>query len=438
MLATLANHLCTEYEVYILLTVRDRHEYEIDPRVIKVYCDDLEDIPNRSYHISLHYKRINPDIVLLEDHWRIYFYRDILTLKMYGACVIACEHNQYFFPHKLQLYYVNYHRAIMKLANAMVVLSDWDHHIWKSQGYSNVRVIHNPNTFQRTNSKNSLLEDKNILFIGRFAHRQKQPEEALRIFSGLADEFPDWNLLVAGAGAELSSLQSLSRELGIEQRVKFLGYVADVESLYQKTSIHLMTSFVEGMPMTIIEAKSHGVPSVMYHIPNVTLVRNEIDGFVIPRRDRNEMKEKLQVLMNDIELRKKMGRAALESSNQFDIQNIIPKWKKLFQDILANQIVDFEMVKEAQDSILAEVVEIIDRMKIEAYEAIGTIEKLKLIVYSQCRIVKVYFILHFPFVSRILRPFYKLFAFSIKFILKLLLQGPLGAYTFTRNRLRGK
>ena len=129
-----------------------------------------------------------------------------------------------------------------------------------------------------------------------------------------------------------------------------------------------MTSLSEGLPMAVIEAKSHGIPSVMYHIPHVTLVRNEIDGFVIPRRDRDEMKEKLQVLMKDIELRKKMGRAALESSNQFDIQNIVPKWKKLFQDIVDDKIAAFEIVKEAQNSILAEVVEIIDGVGIEAYK----------------------------------------------------------------------
>ena len=52
--------------------------------------------------------------------------------------------------------------------------------------------------------------------------------------------------------------------------------------------------------------------------------------------------------------------------------------------------------------------------------------------------IKAYFIFHFLFASRMLRPFYKLFAFSIKLILKLLLYGPLGAYTFTRDRLRGE
>ena len=61
-----------------------------------------------------------------------------------------------------------------------------------------------------------------------------------------------------------------------------------------------------------------------------------------------------------------------------------------------------------------------------------------MLFYRKFSSIKSSFTLHFPFASRMLRPFYKLFAFSIKFILKLLLQGPLGAYTFTRNRLRGK
>ena len=63
---------------------------------------------------------------------------------------------------------------------------------------------------------------------------------------------------------------------------------------------------------------------------------------------------------------------------------------------------------------------------------------MKFLSYATLNSIKAFLILHFPFASRMLRPFYKLFAFSIKFILKLLLQGPLGAYAFTRNRLRGK
>ncbi len=60
-----------------------------------------------------------------------------------------------------------------------------------------------------------------------------------------------------------------------------------------------------------------------------------------------------------------------------------------------------------------------------------------ILFYRKFYRVKSSFSLYFPSASRILRPFYKLFAFSIQFILKFLLQWPMSAYAFTRNRLRG-
>ena len=189
--------------IYFLTDKGSQHEYEVDPRVTKIYCDDLKDIPDRSYHISLQYKKINPDIVILEDHSSIYFYHDILTLKMCGAYIIGCEHGEYFISHTVpKPSCTTYHRAIMQ--NYPM---PWWYSFRLESSYLEVarlfqRSSHSrtPILFRKPTAKDSSsLEDKNILFIGRLT-REKQPAEALRVFSVLADVFSDWNLLMPGTG----------------------------------------------------------------------------------------------------------------------------------------------------------------------------------------------------------------------------------------------
>ena len=97
-----------------------------------------------------------------------------------------------------------------------------------------------------------------ILGVAASLTRVKQIDLALRVLAGLRATRPDVRLLVAGEGPELAHLRTLSRELGIDPHVEFLGFVQDMAEFYAKVDAVMLTSLREDCPMAMLEALAAG------------------------------------------------------------------------------------------------------------------------------------------------------------------------------------
>lgn len=88
--------------------------------------------------------------------------------------------------------------------------------------------------------------------------------------------------------------------------------------------------------MAIVEVESAGLPVVSFDAPcgPKDIIRDGEDGFLVKNGDIEDFGKKLLSLMQDEELRKKMGEKALENSKRFTQENIIPQWISLFETIL--------------------------------------------------------------------------------------------------------
>lgn len=102
---------------------------------------------------------------------------------------------------------------------------------------------------------------KTVLFAGRL-EPEKNAAGAIRVFAEVAREFPGAGLIVAGEGSELGMLESLARDLGLAQKVIFVGYRTDALSLYKAVDCLLVTSLHESWGAAIIEALAAGCPVV--------------------------------------------------------------------------------------------------------------------------------------------------------------------------------
>lgn len=101
-----------------------------------------------------------------------------------------------------------------------------------------------------------------IMLIGRM-ELQKNQVLALRALAALPETVLRRCVLIfAGAGRDEPLLRGLARALAIEERVRFLGYRTDIQKLLGAADLVLMTSWFEGMPLTLIEAMIAGVPIV--------------------------------------------------------------------------------------------------------------------------------------------------------------------------------
>lgn len=93
-----------------------------------------------------------------------------------------------------------------------------------------------------------------------------------------------------------------------------------------------MTSLYEGFPNVLTEAMSSEIPSIAFNCGGgpEDLIDNEKTGFLIPMRSNELFAEKIIQLIEDEDLRKKMGDAAKNKSKNYNLHNIMAKWNELF------------------------------------------------------------------------------------------------------------
>lgn len=101
---------------------------------------------------------------------------------------------------------------------------------------------------------------RRVILIAQRLQREKNTDVALRIFAGGAPD--DWALEIVGRGPELPALRSLAHELGVGDRVSFLGFRDDVPELMRTSSVLLAPCEVEGLGLSVLEAMSHALPVV--------------------------------------------------------------------------------------------------------------------------------------------------------------------------------
>ena len=151
-----------------------------------------------------------------------------------------------------------------------------------------------------------------LLYLGRIK-RYKGIDLLVRAVAILAGHAIDIRFLIAGAGSWRPHLERLVRELGVEDRVSFLGYVDDAHKteLMRTSWIHGLTSPKEGWGITNLEAGACGTPSVTSDSPGLSeSVLDGETGLVVPHGDVDALTRAIGRLVTDHALRRRLGRGA--------------------------------------------------------------------------------------------------------------------------------
>lgn len=128
--------------------------------------------------------------------------------------------------------------------------------------------------------------------------------------------------------------------MGIDtSRCQLYGPTVDVLKEYNASSVFVLPSRYEGFGLVLIEAMACGIPVVSFNCENGprSIISDGIDGFLIPPFDVDAFAEKMILLMNDDNLRKKMGENAQKSTSRYDIERVGHQWKLLFEELMADR-----------------------------------------------------------------------------------------------------
>jgi glycosyltransferase involved in cell wall biosynthesis len=137
---------------------------------------------------------------------------------------------------------------------------------------------------------------------------QKGQENLIRMARTLKDQQVDFTLFIAGAGERKGALKRLIKELDLKNDVILLGFVKDIDSFMQAIDIFLLSSKWEGFGYVLVEAMIQSKPIVAFDITsNPEIVDSGQTGFLVKNADLMDFAEKTKLLINDKELRHKMG-----------------------------------------------------------------------------------------------------------------------------------
>ncbi|MFF0502323.1 glycosyltransferase family 4 protein [Streptomyces fimicarius] len=179
-----------------------------------------------------------------------------------------------------------------------------------------------------------------VVAAGRL-HRVKRYDLLVRAFAQVSAARPDWRLRIYGGGDatgnEEASLRALIDELGLHSQVFLMGSVNPMEAEWPKGSIAAVTSERESFGMTIVEAMRAGLPVVATDCPHgpAEIIEDGVDGRLVPVGDPDATAGALLQLIEDDELRHRMGAAALASSARFDPARIAERHESLYTELLA-------------------------------------------------------------------------------------------------------
>ena len=176
-----------------------------------------------------------------------------------------------------------------------------------------------------------------VTMVGRLT-AIKNHELALRAFARLPQGSPQFLLVLVGGGEEEGRLRELVAQLGLAERVRFLGWRSDLEAVYYGSDIVALTSDNEGTPVCLIEALACGRAVVATNVGGVADVLEEgRHGLLVPPRDEAALARALLTLA-DGSARERFGMAGRTSMRErYGVQRLVRDVERLYDELLAQR-----------------------------------------------------------------------------------------------------
>lgn len=146
----------------------------------------------------------------------------------------------------------------------------------------------------------------------------------------------DWALMVLGEGSQRPVLCQLAARLGIDQRVLLPGPIDPPYPRLKQADIFALPSRHEGFGLAVVEAMACGLPVVASDCrpgPG-EIITSEVDGLLVPPGDLVALRQALERLMADGNLRQRLAAEALRSTYRFDLPGIMTAWDQLLAEVM--------------------------------------------------------------------------------------------------------
>jgi glycosyltransferase involved in cell wall biosynthesis len=155
----------------------------------------------------------------------------------------------------------------------------------------------------------------------------------IRAFRKVVESRPETVLLICGRGSLENEIRAQVTACGLKEHVKFLGVRRDIPDVMNAADGFVLSSYLEGLPMVLLQACSVGMPIVATDIGgNAEVVIDEWNGFVVPVRNDRALADAMERVVNLPEsARARMAERGREHAREkFEIERILDRWEALY------------------------------------------------------------------------------------------------------------
>lgn len=360
----LSNYLIESYQVYILSFTQRTNDilYQLKKDIHLIYMPDKEFLSTKNINFLREFlDKENFDWIIYQDCYspiHNLLFQTSIDLK---NKLIVCEHNspccqliayKYYwkslplknfknilrkciYPYKIfkirkQTSYR--HQLLLENCNTYILLSSgFKKQIHYLNGYqfdSKIKVFPNPITLFKKKER-SIQKKNQIIFVGRLV-ADKGIYTLMDIWTEFEKKNSNWELHILGDGELKEYIRQTIKKRKLKQ-VMLEGNRPNIEDYYATSSILIMTSIFEGLPLVLLESMAYGVvPIVFNNFASLTdIIDANINGYSIPTNDKKMFLEKLIYLTENSATLQNMSHAAIQKSLTFDIERIGKLWSNL-------------------------------------------------------------------------------------------------------------
>jgi glycosyltransferase involved in cell wall biosynthesis len=172
--------------------------------------------------------------------------------------------------------------------------------------------------------------------VANFDRPIKGVKEFLHAIPQIRAKVPDSRFILVGTGQREAEFRELAGMLMIDDVFFMPGFRKDVQRFYQLADLSVLTSFSEGLSITVLESMRHGVPVVATEVGgNPEIVQSGRTGYLVPAGNRERFAEAVIRLLRDPSLRERFGSAAQSViADRFDLNGVVRDYRRVYSEVL--------------------------------------------------------------------------------------------------------
>ena len=330
------------FRVTVVTQYQKEGEYPLDPGAKRIISDITNEESSRSRIVNFKrrfcklrgiWKREKPDVILSfigKNNMMA-----ILTsrfLKIPVAVAVRGEPTMEYYNKWMRFMA----KHLFKIADGVILQTKQCFEFFPKVVRQKAVILKNPMNSSFFKDRYEGEREKEIVAVGRI-DANKNHEMLIRAFADIAEEYPDYKLVIYGEGELREKLKELINKLGMQERICLPGAVSNVSETIYKARVFVLPSNTEGVPNTLIEAMMLGLTVIATDCPcggPADLIEHGANGLLTPVGDVFKMKENLQVVLNDLEKADEMGKNAAKMRDIYCPEKVYGEWENYLNSLV--------------------------------------------------------------------------------------------------------